>query len=410
MQNKHILKIVVIILITITFTGCIHRLRFKTEPSVRVLLYDGIKSMTLSSDDNIIVEANGMKGESPSYAVWQIEYKGGILSARIGSKYVKGIGDCVEFYSKHPWGTVYFGGRGYKGIIEFRVLSGKAVVINNVPIEAYLKGVVPYEIGNLNIDKIEAIKAQAVAARTYVIRKLTNSRNKYYYVYNDIRDQVYRGVMENSNVVDMACDATRGIILTYKNKPIDAKYSSCCGGVTADARELWTDKKVPYLTPVIDAKSYLIFKGKPFCSNSRYSHWTIKYSKGELFGILKKNLSRLTGKSEDEIGNIKSIVITKRGPSRRVIEVIVYTSAGEFSVEKNNIRMLLKNNSEPSKSLPSTLFTMEMGGDSIKIIGRGYGHGAGMCQYGAMGMAEKGYNYKDILRHYYRGVHLEKIY
>lgn len=410
MQNKHILKIVIIIFIAVSFSGCIHRFKLKSEPSVRVLLHSGLNNITLSSDDNIIIETNGMRGKSPSYAVWKIRYEAGVLSAHMGNKYVKNIGDYVSFFPEHPWGTIYFEGRGYKGKIEFRILNDKMIVIDNIPIESYLKGVVPYEIGNLSIDKIEAVKAQAVAARTYVIRKLENSRNKYYDVYSDIRDQVYKGVMENSNVVDMACYATRGIILTYKNRPIDAKYSSTCGGVTADARELWTNKKIPYLTPVIDAKSFLIFKGKTFCSASRYSNWTINYSKEELFKILKKNLQKLTGKSENDIGDIKSVVITKRGPSRRVIEMIVYSGAGEFRIEKNNVRMLLKNDTEPSKSLPSTLFTMETQGNKIKIIGKGYGHGAGMCQYGAMGMAEKGYNYKDILKHYYRGVHLEKVY
>ncbi len=410
MQNRSVFKVFAVIFLLFLTTGCIHRLRFRTEPQIRVLLFTGVSRATLSSDCDLIVETNGMRGLSPSYSVWEVEYNNGKLSAHIKDKFIKNIGEYVKFYTKKPWGTVYLGGKGYKGGITFKLNGSGLEVINDVPLETYLKGVVPYEIGNLGMDKIEAVKAQAVAARTYAIRKVRNGQNRDFDVYNDVRDQVYKGVLDNSNVTDMACDATRGIILTYKGKPIDAKYSSTCGGVTADARELWTDKKIPYLTPVIDAKSFLIFKGKAFCSASKYSNWEIDYTRGDFYDLIKTNLRTLTGKQPDDVGSVKSVVITKRGPSRRVTEVIVYTTKGEFRVEKNNIRLLMKNTSDPSKSLLSTYFTLKIGLNNVRIIGKGFGHGAGMCQYGAMGMAKSGYNYKDILKHYYRGVHLEKVY
>ncbi|MCK4545336.1 SpoIID/LytB domain-containing protein [candidate division WOR-3 bacterium] len=409
MQNKFIFKIALILFI-ISLSGCIHKLQFKQEPVVRIHLTSSTIYSTISSDCNIIVETNNMRGKSKSFSVWNIGIKGNKIYAEHNNKYIKKIGDWVKFYTEKPWGVLYLHGKGYKGALKFLYLNNKISVINEVNIEDYLKGVVPYEIGNLSLDKVEAVKAQAIAARTYAIRKMMYRKNNYFDLHSDIKDQVYKGIKENSDITDMACEDTRGLILTYKHKPIDAKYSSTCGGITADARELWTDKKVPYLTPVVDAKSRFIFKGRSFCSRSRYSNWEIKYNRNDFFKLLRENLIYLTGKQENEIGEIKNIKIVKRGPSRRVIEVIVYSNKGQYSIIKNNIRLLMRNSQNPSKSLLSTYFTIKQSNNNISIKGKGFGHGAGMCQYGAIGMASMGYGFREILKHYYHGARLEKVY
>lgn len=409
MQNKFIFKIA-LVLLSISSSGCIHKLQFNQEPVVRVHLVSSAVYSTISSDCNIIVETNKMRGKSQSFSVWNIGIRGNKIYAENNNKYIKNIGDWVIFYTEKPWGVLYLHGKGYKGALKFIYSDNKISIINEVNIEDYLKGVVPYEIGNLSLDKVEAVKAQAIAARTYAIRKMMYRRNNYFDLHSDIRDQVYKGIKEHSDVTDMACEATRGLILTYKHKPIDAKYSSTCGGITADARELWTDKKITYLTPVVDAKSHFIFKGESFCSKSRYSNWEIQYSKVDFFRLIKENLIHLTGKQENEIGEIKNIKIVKRGASRRVIEVIVYTNRGKYSITKNNIRLLMKNSQNPGKSLLSTYFTIKQSNNDILLKGKGYGHGVGMCQYGAMGMASIGYGFREILKHYYHGVRLEKVY
>ena len=276
-------------------------------------------------------------------------------------------------------GILKFDTKPYRGRL---LIKGKKV-INIVNVEDYLKGVVPCEMGNR---PFEALKAQAVAARSYAISRLNQYED--YDLLPDEGDQVYGGVESEVSLATKAVDETYGLVLTYKGKVIDARYSSTCGGKTASSADTW-GKSYSYLESVRDK----------FCIISPYYSWKKVVDKGILFDRVRKYLSNMVNKDVD---SIKSIRIYRKDKSGRVKTLEIKTKNDTYKVSGDNIRELL--------DVKSRLFKLNISKNNVIIEGKGFGHGVGMCQWGAIGMAIKGWNFKRILKHFYKGVHLKKIY
>ena len=309
-------------------------------------------------------------------------------------------------------------------------------LVNLVETQEYLKGVVPNEMPVRF--GLEALKAQAVAARNYVLTPRTQAY-KEFNVVDSVASQVYYGVNTEADLATRAVMETDGIVALYNNEPILALYSSTAGGYTESYSHAFSDPLTkmfpsinkPYLVAVpdksefksledeADAKKFYESKVPSFDIESPYYRWKKEWAVGELENVLKLTMiaQSKTGfihpafKQGDDLGKIKDIKVMKRGASGKAVEVELMTSKGCYRISKELVirRVFQKN----GVSLPSANIIFEKQLDNygnvvdITIFGGGFGHGVGMSQYGAGYMATKlNQPYYNILRHYYTGINL----
>lgn len=307
------------------------------------------------------------------------------------------MNDTFPFRVDPVSGRVAINGRAYRGRVEVRKINGRLWVINVVDIESYLMGVVPCEIGGVSERQFEAAKAQAVAARTYARAHLGQYRELGFDLYSTVQDQVYKGVAAEREVTNRAVASTAGQVLVYGRAPIEAKYHSTCGGRTADFSDAWAGPAPPYLRSVVCR----------YCEKSPHYRWQKVMTKHEFFAHLRRRLQKI-GISLGEHELIHSFRMKRSERSGRLKELVVVTNKTEYKVANYRIRTLFGEPTDPGGLLKSTYVHLRTSGDQITIEGRGYGHGVGMCQFGALGMAEQGKDYRRILSHYYPGTRLKR--
>ena len=260
--------------------------------------------------------------------------------------------------------------------------DNKIEVINYVNIEEYLYGVVPSE--SPSSWHIEALKAQAIAARTYVIYQMAHSKEREYDVMDDERSQVYGGVKAEKVSSTNAVNATMGQVLAYKGKPIYAMFTASSGWHTADPKDIF-NQPLPYLQGFPDEYS----KGE------RHGQWIVKKDRDEIEKGLKAIGINISG-----ITDIKPDVVDKSG---RIIKVLIsYEGGSKVLRTRTTLRR--------ATDMMEILFGIEKDGDTYIFKGGGFGHGVGMSQWGAKDMAEKGKTAEEILSFYYRGAELKKMW
>lgn len=275
-------------------------------------------------------------------------------------------------------GEVTLYGKKYSGLLEIWKGKKGLYVINELPLEEYLKGVVAGEVG-ANWE-FEALKAQAVASRTYAIyQKRKNSNNSLYHLTSSVLHQVYSGSTVKENI-SKAVDSTRGKILTYEGAPILALYHSTSSDMTEDSSVVF-GKSFPYL--------------KPVQTNSKLSPfyvWERRLLAGEIQKVLK-------------IGGIKEIQPFSYTATGRVKDLKILTTDGEIIYPAKDLRKNIG-----WDKLPSTHITdIHKDGEYFLFQGKGYGHGVGMCQWSAHQLAREGKNYKEILAKFYPRAVLQSI-
>lgn len=328
-------------------------------------------------------------------------------------------------------GRVTINGLPYRGIGEVRMNSlGSLAGINELPIEEYLLGVVPRELGPIAFPYLEALKAQAVAARTYAIANMGKRRNDGYDLLPTTSDQVYGGAIAEHPLSSEAVTSTAGVVAVYNGVLISTLYSSTSGGYTANSEDVYTTA-LPYLRGVPDAErgqsldhvpSLEVFKRHANVKSLRNAaegdfesdwssrhRWYVDWTAAEM----RSSLSNYFGR---DVGRVLAVNVPERSSSGRALRMEFVTETGTYSETKDRIRSALKwyLPSGSLTSLYSTLVfvqpvidpkTKELTG--FEAWGGGWGHGVGLSQTGAVGMAEKGYTYDEILKHYYRGIDLE---
>jgi len=272
----------------------------------------------------------------------------------------------------------------YTSNMSVRVKYTDTNEILNVPFEDYIVGVVA---GEMPIDfEMEALKAQAVAARSYVMRQMMYNKDKEYDVVDTVMDQVYltdeylKSVwkdkyVEKINKIKTAVSETYNEYLEYDGSVAEALFFSTSVGSTENSEEVFLNK-VPYLQSVSstwDEISPVYEVNYNFSLSEFYQKLNLKYSDSLDIEVL----------SSTSTGRVKKIKI-----NGVILE-------GSFVVSKLKLK--------------SNHFTISKNGDNIRIVTKGYGHGVGMSQYGAQAMALKGYNYKEILYYYYNGTTIKKI-
>jgi stage II sporulation protein D len=296
----------------------------------------------------------------------------------------------------------------YAGAIELLPATGGLTVVNELPLERYLRGVVAREMSGSDA-VIEAVKAQAIAARTYALKRLGSRAPLGFDLFGDVQDQVYGGEGGVSPGVERALSETRGQVMLSEGLLIDAYFHSTCGGTTAGVEEAFPEPPVPYLVSVDDNGA----EGGYYCEGSRYFRWQSRYDRDRLESLLAANVGRFTALPPAGFGDLHDVDIAESSPGGRVLALRIETSTGSFQVVRNDIRWLFAEND--SLGLRSTLFLLRKerrGGvvDEVAFTGGGWGHGVGMCQMGAIGRAAAGTAHAEILTHYYRGVRLERLY
>ncbi len=273
-------------------------------------------------------------------------------------------------------------GRKYRGRFEIRNHLGKMLVINLVSMDDYLKSVVPSEIPNNW--PVESLKAQAVAARTYALFHMQKKSSDLYDLESCTNSQVYKGIASENEATSKAVDETRDMVITYNYEPIQAYFHSTCGGKTTDSRYVWSGDGVPYLKSV----------NCNYCSDSKHYNWSYTLSLYELNYAMRNKFP--------SVGKIQNISFKKK--DGRVVDVRIRHENGVAAMTGNEFRLLM----DPKK-IKSLLFESKVDNNGLRIEGHGWGHGVGMCQWGARGMALTGKNFKEILTFYYKGVDIRKL-
>ena len=288
----------------------------------------------------------------------------------------------------------------YEGEFVITASGNKLNAINVIDIEKYLRGVVPYEIGRLDESKFEALKAQAVAARTYAYKHFGSRKAQGFDVYADTRDQVYKGIHSVSDVTDKAVRETEGVVMTYNGEFITAYYHSTCGGET-EGVVTWGRPNHPYLQNKPDIRP----DGTPWCRESNYTEWTREFDESELRDLFQINAKEAKA-NVPSFSSIHAMNILDTLKSGRIHTLEITTNNGKFTAKADKIRWLFKRG---GTILPSRFFRVHRNGDQWILKGKGFGHGVGLCQMGARARAQAGQSYIQILTHYYPGITLEKF-
>jgi stage II sporulation protein D len=299
-------------------------------------------------------------------------------------------------------------GKKYRGDIAVISTDSGYLVVNRLPMDSYLRGVVPLEIGNRTPAEFAAVQAQAVAARTYAYKHLTSTRA--FDMYSTVQDQVYGGVDAEKPQSDSAITMTADVVVLYNGQPITTPYHSTCGGSTAGVSEVWYDQPdQPYLRPVSDR---IPGTNNFYCDPSPRFSWTQSYDAAGLRAVMEKYLASYTKAPKNGVGRITDIREQGRTPSGRVAALTVQTETGSYTLRGNDIRFVLRDPKGAILNSTFFSFTKETSGgevSSFTVNGRGYGHGIGMCQWGAIGRARAGQNYRTILETYYPGTTIGRI-
>lgn len=316
--------------------------------------------------------------------------------------------------------------RVYSDRLEIRVSkNSKLVAINSLPLEQYLRGVVPSEIGGNTPHQAQC--AQAVAARSEAALALLTGKysGPHYDICSTVQCQVFSGMTATTDAADSAISATRGLILMYDGKPLSAFYAALCGGHTEALQNVWPERgsgNQAYrdatvfdgenlnldLTTEDGFRKYLDTNRDSWCNPQRQKvpewagrnfQWTRAFTPADL-----AKLPRLK-----DAGAIREIKVLKRGVSGRIIEMQL---AGDRGAQTISSQAAIRTAFTPP--LKSSAFLIEQSGTGENLTftfrGTGSGHGVGMCQTGAMGMANAGKDFREILKHYYPKATVEKAY
>ena len=365
-------------------------------------------SLTGTGGFKVVDRSSGeVIGTSSSGQTWKMQAKGAWIDVSAPDGGAQGLyTGPIQVSPTAREGRIKVTDRAYRGSME--VVSnknGKLTVVNIIDLENYLRGVIPPEIGKLKESGIEALKAQAVAARTYTVSNLGRRKDLGFDLYGTVADQVYHGYAAEWSVADRAIAETRGMIATYGGKPIAAYYSSTCAGETESIEDAWGGGAVPYLRGVRDQD-----RGSgDFCRHSPVYTWRVEWKKNTLENILATRLPGLDPRKTGEF-SLRDISIKQRSPSGRVRLLEIKSNHGTTTLRGDKIRSALRRPVRGQPLLRSTKFNLVFRQNTIVAEGGGYGHGIGMCQMGAIGMAGQGYKYDRILKHYYRGIDLKRVY
>ncbi len=413
----NILKVIFLLyLFPFAFTSCSSSKRFTSEEEyyedeydevefkadinyVRVLLDEKPVSINFMVQSKVyLLRENDKIAEVNSGNIIEFYNEFEKVIAKIGKKKISGkYFQLISAESKE----IKYNDNSYMGSLRVVENKGTVKIINFIDVENYLKGVIAKEMplgkGNENF---EALKAFTICARTYTLMKM-NQGNLLYDIFPDTRDQVYGGIAAEHNISNRAVKETEGLILMFDGLPATVYYHSTCGGVNENVENVFPQKPKSYLTSIEDGFN-------PYCKISPRFEWKEIYTQKQFIEQLY-NAKLIDSKNYSNV----EVNVASRFASGRVddLEIIMEGERGreEIHLYGNEIRSKIRT---PKKNqlLWSTQFNISMmTNDNIVFKGKGFGHGVGLCQWGAIGQSRLGINFEQILKHYYPGTNLRRV-
>lgn len=337
------------------------------------------ESFTARGMDLVVKDAAGRPVPLPdAYAEIPVTVRHGRIT--VGGREIDGQPISIECRS------IYFriAGRQYRGSVNVYLDEGRLLAVNRIDLEDYLVGLINHEVSSQW--SAEAVKAQAVVARTYALYQAGNSRDPRYDLESTVDDQVYGGSQTEDYASAKAVRDTAGeVLVDAEGNVVQAFYSSCCGGITELPQNVW-GMRTPIAKSVKD----------PWCRTAPNATWTWSISGDEL--------GRKLAAAGYAGGRVSSVAVRRRDAADRAVSVQLVAKKGTTDVSGNELRRVLGYD-----RLKSARFTVAREDDAFVFHGRGAGHGVGLCQWGAKGMADAGYTYRQILGWYYPGLFLRNM-
>jgi stage II sporulation protein D len=347
------------------------------------------------------VIARGLPNEE-----WLVQREGGRVRAMNPAGRPGAWSDGVATLETGADSSVLWEGRPYRGVLLYIPSDTALLVVNRLDVEEYLRGVVPLEAGTRNADEHAAVEAQAVAARSFTYTRMLYRAERHYDLTATTADQVYRGSAAETFIGDLAVAATAGWVISYAGRVVTAPYHSTCGGSTAGAEEVWRSRGEPYLRPVSDR---IPGTTRFYCDGAPRFRWE-RTLDGEALGAAVERYARgYASAPPGALGGVRDVKVGGLTSSGRVAAVVVTTQRAALRLQGNDMRYVLR--AVGGEILPSTYFELDAatapgGLTRLTIRGQGNGHGVGMCQWGAIGRARAGQDFRTILLAYYPGVQL----
>lgn len=411
---------------------------FQSEPLVRVRIINTLDTLMLTTDAGWFLQDKSSQQETPvgslSFQVTQandslrIQFPDSVFQVspkgfRLSTETLEGSLGIADV----PYGVGWWWGgqenRSYEGDIHIYLDSLDDLCVTvHLPLETYLKGVVPYEIGG--DAPLEALKAQAVSARSEAIIALTSKMysGEFHDLTSDVECQVFSGNHKRTAASDQAVEETRALVISEHGKPINAYYASNCGGHSELIENVWPKRPRPASYRVAREDNS---RGKTLNLGSSWRFWRWVRSSPkvncnpELNPSLpvwsKRNFrwERSFGLEEisdmispdSSYGLFKKLRVLERGPSGRIYKAVLVFEAGQIQVDGELALRQLFN-----PSLRSSAFKLKKRGGRVVLNGTGWGHGVGMCQSGARSLATQGVSFGEILNHYYSRAKLLEVY
>jgi stage II sporulation protein D len=345
----------------------------RSVPSVKILVADGDADLVL-----------------PGGRTKPLEWKGELtLRPREGGLRLAQTALPSETRLVARGAALKVGGHRYRGPFILRLDPGQTVtVIEEVAVEDYLEGVLPHEM-DPNWP-LEALKAQAVVARTFTYANLGKFRKEGFDLTNDTRSQVYRGLTLVNENVRSAVRQTRGEVLGWKGKLLPVYYHACCGGQTTDASSPWGADKADTPAPLRGVKD-------PWCKASPHISWTAYFAWDDLMNAAD-GVAPLPGP-------LKALKIGRKDLAGYVMSFVASTSGENVNLRATDFRARL--GAGDLRSLKIRRIDRRRKG--LEFTGGGSGHGVGLCQWGARLQSEKGRSYEKILLFYFPGAELSEV-
>ena len=341
--------------------------------TIRVALFKGAETLRIDGTGVLLTDGSGM----PLRLDMPLEVKRARDGVCVNGRTVPGLVASAPV-------RVTVNGKGYRGLLEVTATERGLQVVNELPLEEYLIGLINCEISSAW--PVEAVKAQAVIARSYAMYQKQARRGAPYQLESSVMDQVYEGCDVEDSRAARGVQETAGEVLTWEGKTIQAFYHSSCAGHTENSERVW-GLSIPYL------------RGVPcqYCQQGNPVKW-------EQNMALKKVEGALRGAGYPVAG-LRDLKVQGRNESGRVQDVAVFCAKGRVLVPGVAFRKALGYG-----VVKSTNFELRVSGDDCLITGVGSGHGVGLCQWGAKQRAADGFSYREILSYYYPGVTLTKGY
>lgn len=343
---------------------------------IKILILNGASEVSLSiaGDYRVLDHQGRTLYQAAKLPPTKVHSNGTITQMGVQPFHANPVTLVSEKHGVKVQGTVY------RHAIEiWRETNGKLMLINDIPIEDYLKGVLPSEVNPKW--PMESLKAQAIASRTYALFKMIENQTLRYHLSKDVLSQVYGGKGQEHVLSNSAVELTQGQILTHNGKVFPAYFHSTCGGHTTRAEYIWPVEPHPALEGV----------ECNFCWQSKHYRWTAEIPASEIQKKLKARRIPVSG--------ITDLTMEDKDKTGRARFIGVVTAAGMRKIQSNDFRLWI----DPMKFKSTWVQSIEKKNGIFVFKGRGWGHGVGMCQYGIKQLGEMGYTADKIVSYYYPG-------